>query len=423
MPDGFAEIKDAVTDRVRMLKALMLPIGGHPATGTVYSHYHPALYNDLKALESYKEEYLKKAYPEFGRFPDEKFGFTSVAFPYSGYYVLRDGWKADSVYLWLIGARMGMGHASFNINGVALCAYGMNMLINAGASCYDNMTFVLPEQRGIIKQIEKYKRSSYGENTLLIDGKSQSRLDKGENNFIEPYQTAIDAGFHTGEQFDFAEGFYDGPYGELNAVHNRQVIFVKKLKIFIIIDRVDIEGKHKFTECWHVMPDDIKAREQYGEGWKACGYKPEEIFTEGNKVYTAKPDAPNFSIHVFGSNPEITRHYGELEPCSGWLSPCIVGERYKKTDIHVEWEADGPTKLVTVISPYRNKEEVISRIECSEGLHIYAADGEEVLLTEDEIRIGENVLKFSEITAPEDFFWKKENGLLKPDYTRESTTF
>lgn len=426
IPQEFEKIKNSVVWRIRMLRAVSLPFGGFPATGTAYSHYPPKLYDDLKRLREYKKAYLEKRYPCFNEINDKKFNFTSIAFPYSGYYVLRDSLDVDAVYLWLMGARQGMGHMSENINNFALCAYGMNMLINAGASSYGNPNFVIPEQLKIIDQIDEYKNSSYGENLVLIDGQSQSRLKNGQNNIIKPYQDTIKARFYTGDDFDFAESFYNGSYGkdekEIKATHNRQVIFVRKHKFFIITDIIETDGNHDYTSCLHLMPNEISVQDGTGTKWSATGFDPEDIMVSGNKILTKKKGSPNIAIYVVKEKFKITKRIGELSPCYGWLASSIVGKRHKKTDIHISYSDEGISKTVLVIAPSKDENEVISKISYENGqIKILTKTNDTIILENEVISIlGENKvsLNLKNIDIPVGFNWEEGEEGIYPSYTK-----
>ena len=159
--------------------------------------------------------------------------FTSVAFPYSGYYVLRDGWRWDSRYLWLMAARRGSGHATENINSIALAAFGRHLLVDSGPESYGNPDFLPEDQRPYEKAIDQYADASVSHNTVIVDGQSQRRLIYGEN-FPDrrPYKKPINARWLHTDDFDFVEGKYDDGYGndvatDIRAVHLRQIIFVR----------------------------------------------------------------------------------------------------------------------------------------------------------------------------------------------------
>ena len=372
-PETAQEIIAKGLRRKRFLRSMETPVGGVPASGSASQIYPPYDMNQeyrtrmLQMMEQNAEYYPD---PMYDRIKNNLWGdrtlpppaFTSIAFPYGGYYIFRDGWKNDSLFGFFMGARVGFGHCCDNSNALDLTAYGRLLLCSGGASYYGSMDFVPASQREIIEQIEAYRFSAFGHNTLSVDGYSQRRHIYGEN-FIRPaYQNPIPARFFPSDILEFAEGFYQDGYGdhttEIQVSHHRMVFFLKQEKLWIVIDETKSDTPHKYTLSWGFPPRNFYTTfnpEATSHTVPAAGFAPEEIQIDAQKqmIYTQDPRGANVFLYQFGPSHTYTRYCGALAPARGWLAPAIRGERYPKTDVHVSWEGTN-TRMITVIAPSKD---------------------------------------------------------------------
>ncbi|MCP4639919.1 MAG: SUMF1/EgtB/PvdO family nonheme iron enzyme [bacterium] len=371
IPDWVTNLRRAGTKRMRFFAGLQQPFGQVPATGSAYTVYPPDVFRDPEALAALKKRELARVTENLKNWPDPDveriynhlFGpgtqeapeFTSAAFPFSGFYMMRDGWDAMSRYLWLMGARPGQGHACENINAVDVIAFGRHMLIAGGADSYSNPEWIPEDQRPIIEQLDLYRGQSFSRNTVVVDGHSQRRLIFGDTLVRVPYDTPIPCRWLASPTFDFAEAHYDDGYGntadtDIRASHARQVIFVREAGIWIVTDLVTADAPRTYTACWNFPPEDFETR-----SWRAAGFGEMEVaFDAGQRtIATSDPDAPNLFIHQFCASPlSYEKHFGALDPARGWLAPGISGRRYPKVDIHSSWEGPaGASILVSALVP------------------------------------------------------------------------
>jgi formylglycine-generating enzyme required for sulfatase activity len=373
-PAWIAPLQQAAIERTRMFAALQYPFGGLPATGTNYVRHPPALWQSAQQRTSWLAEERQRTtngqgFVDLRDFPDPlaqqvvdvltdqphaaAIPFTSVAFPYSGYYALRDGWRWDSRYLWLMAARRGSGHAVENINSIAIAAFGRHLLVDSGPESYGNPDFLPKDQQAYVKPIDDYAHSSLSHNTVIVDGQSQRRLIHGEMSpELRPYDRPIATRWLDTADFNFVEGNYDDGYGndpatDIRAAHLRQIIFVRSAGLWIVLDRLSANAPHTYTQLWNFPPliekDDPNP-----------GFKQDQVAVEPDQqlITTRDPDGPNISLYEFNTEPMTYQtFYGNLQPFRGWYNMGIVGRRYPKTDVHANWKSDGDTLLVTVIVP------------------------------------------------------------------------
>lgn len=362
-PPAWIQEMDAYAQlRRSFLLSLTQPFGGLPTTGTagLVCPPNPASEIYMESIQKRLGEapeitWWEQAKKHLLANTDAPVEFTSVSFPYGGYYVSRSGWGPQDIYLFFQTSRHGRGHATEACNGIQLCGYGRQFLVGAGASSYGNKGFVPEDQWEIIEQIDHYQHLSFGRNTVLVDGMSQKRLYQGENSFYPEYSEPIPCLNYISDHFDVFEGRYEDGYGmsypETFPTHTRRVIFVKRAELFIIIDNMNSDEPHRYTQTWGFMPEGVDMKT-----YQAFGFRQNEVVTGQNCIFTKDPDGANIFLNQFGQRMDYQIHYGELNPAYGWLAPAIGARRVSKPDVHAMWQGDiGNSTLLTVISFSRSR--------------------------------------------------------------------
>lgn len=175
---------------------------------------------------------------------------TSVAFPYSGHYVMRSGWDKDSLYLLFDAGPFGAGHQHEDKLHIVLYAYGRQLLLDAGNYMYDRSRW------------RRYVLSTRGHNTVRVDGCDQNRRNRRET-WVLPYPfKPLPNLWVSREEFDYAEGTYDSGYGPenlINVTHRRAIFFVKP-RYWIIVDTLkpQDEKEHEYESIFHLDADSAK---------------------------------------------------------------------------------------------------------------------------------------------------------------------
>ena len=163
LPPGYREKVDAIFD----FPAYMVkPNGSYPSVNDNYSAQDPEKLPerrggtitlgveitgrpDLRYIESFGAEGAPPAW-------------TSRAFPYAGFYVMRSDWSAEARYLVFDGGRSAGGHNHVDKLSFELYAYGNTLVTDSGcggpwASAWRSEYFVGPA----------------GHNTIMVDGRGQ----------------------------------------------------------------------------------------------------------------------------------------------------------------------------------------------------------------------------------------------------------
>lgn len=169
---------------------------------------------------------------------------TSTAFPYSGHYVMRSGWDSKARYLLLDAGPFGSGHQHEDKLHLVACAYGHQLLLDAGNYMYDHSRW------------RRYVLSTRGHNTIRVDGNDQNRRRHRDTWVLPlPFQP-LDNTWVSNEQFDYAVGRYDSGYGpnrEVQVTHTRAVVFVKP-DYWVIVDTLEPQdsAEHSYESLFHL---------------------------------------------------------------------------------------------------------------------------------------------------------------------------
>lgn len=278
--------------------------------------------------------------------------FTSIAYPYGGFYVMRNGWDKQAHHLFFMASRPAVGHADRCKNSLQLTAFGKTMLIDSGPPTYSNAADVTPFNR--------YMDSTYAHNTLVVDGLSQvldAKLPR------ESYDTPLPARWHSSSAFDLAEGLYTWSYEDTetenkkspiptgDVTHQRQVVFLKPLGLCLVVDIVKSAGAHDYTQVWNF----------------AAAYKQEEVVADGARrcIFTQAATGPNITLRQFSVQPlRYASFYGQTQPVRGWYHERPTEPfTLKKVDVHANWSGEGDQLLVTLLEPMKASTPTIAAVK------------------------------------------------------------
>ena len=248
-------------------------------------------------------EYIKTG-GEDGSPPTE----TSYAFPYAGYYVMRDGWDISSPYLIFDAGYFGSGHQHEDKLNFVLYAYGQPLIIDPGIHRYVRDAF------------EQYFRSSRGHNSIMVDGKGQRRGLHLRKEEIPDSETR----WISQKEFDFAQGWYRDGFSTRSQrekdmenlekdIHHRRSIFHPCGGYYLIHDFIAGDGLREIEQIFHIAPV-IKSM------------SPPEvepgnvIFLENGVVQTDNSGCSNIAII-----PIQTRYIMDIRDVCGQTEPYVAG--------------------------------------------------------------------------------------------------
>ncbi len=354
------QLKEKQTAFYRLTAAIRTPFGELPAMSSCPSPNPKPIWNDLAARKSQLVNAFNKMPGQtdagvaeiasqfnFENKTKEP-AFTSIRFPYSGYYVQRKNWNWDSPYLFFQDSRPARGHANMGHNAIQVMAYGRPLLVSAGQPVYS--AGQLPdEMKNDFMAINELlgEDSSLKTNTVMVDGKSQSRGTVSQTAYPEP----IDARWLTSANFDFMEGYFDLGYRDAGKVnHRRMVTFVRDPGFWIVADimRVLDNKEHSFSQIWNFPAfNDTPPTLAYG-------FKKEELQIDKNGMHTSDPTGPNVWLYHFGVNPiDYKVNFGQKNPYLGWFVPSF-GNLLPANQVFAGWKSSTNSVLITIIWPTPN---------------------------------------------------------------------
>lgn len=290
---------------------------------------------------------------------DEKADYTSVYLPFGGYGTMlsgRDDMLNDMSLNFYNNNKASNGHYGQYVNGVTLTAYGRPLITSGGCPWYGE-GFAPESQLGIYDVLNAYfeEQSTYKGSTLIVNGANQATSK------IKPSEM-LNSNWMAGENFDFADGVWDGGYVQNgktvnSAVHNRSFMFVKQAGLYIVEDEVKnmTNSSNTYSQIWR-LPGNTKDVANF------TGFTNEQVIVDGenNLLKTEDKTGPNVWISDFSSSDlEYVKYYGQLEPRAiGWTNGGTGSERKPASDVHISWkdEAAETTKVVSVLDPVKNTE-------------------------------------------------------------------
>jgi regulation of enolase protein 1 (concanavalin A-like superfamily) len=270
--------------------------------------------------------------------------FTSIAFPFSGYFLQRSGWTMDDMALFFMSGRPQRGHSMRDKNAIQVSAHGRDLLVASGFPTYGS------NSSGYPAGVENYlaEHSSAKVNTVLVDGKSQNRTDAQQ-----VYTDPVNSLWHTSPHFDFVEGLHAAGYGdELDVSHQRQTVFVKEAGAWVVLDNLfsTDQTSHTYRQTWNFQPYYTPT-----SGTSVFGFKENEVLVDSvnKRIYTADNDTtqtPNVFLHSFGNNVSYEKYYGSTAPIYGWYARGY-GDGIPAVDVHARFSGVGNQQLITLIKP------------------------------------------------------------------------
>jgi hypothetical protein len=238
----------------------------------------------------------------------------SMGFPDGGYFVMRDGWKTNSNYLFFDCGPHGMlncGHAHADALSFDLAASGVTQLVDPGTFTYTGS-----------QEMRDWFRSSMAHNTLTIDGQSSS-VSAGPFSWqtIAKCETSK---WITHERFDFVRGSHDGYQRFPDPVeHARSILFLKN-DYWILRDHLKSKASHQADLWFHFSANATPV-------------------IEASDSASAAVVTGELGIHLVADGGRWRREDGAVSDCYGSKVPARV--------YAYSLEISGNTEIFTLLLP------------------------------------------------------------------------
>lgn len=344
----------AVANYRRMTWALRTPHMVVPLVGNVGHSKAPQLWKDATTASSYVSTKSAQGTSDVltqqicNAYKGQTTGvpaFTSLSFPYAGYYTQRNGWKWNSQYLFFNAARAARGHKMSDNNGIQIVAYGRDMLVTDGPPDYFG-TLPGPVSKAM------NEGSSLKVNTVMVDGNSQTKSPI----LVSAANTTIATPFCNTPNLDFVEGNYNQGYGAIGSTtaaisdvsHNRKVIYLKGAGLWLVSDLMKNTGtvSRTYRQTWNFAP--------WLPTGSTYGYTTDQVVVDASekKIYTNDATGPNILLQHVGTMPmkSYKSYYGDAASGLGYYATGISAATPAK-DVHAEWTTTGNSALGTIIQP------------------------------------------------------------------------
>ena len=176
---------------------------------------------------------------------------NSRAFPQSGYYVMRTGWREAEHHLAFDCGPIAAGlhadavpssaHGHSDLLSFTLAAHGKPLIVDGGFYTYDEDPLW-----------HRYFREASAHNTLLVDGASHANFHP--SNAWSSVATPESMQWHSTSLFEYVESGHAGFFGVVPAVRHRRALFWDLADKWVILDRLEGEGVHDVEVFFHFAP-------------------------------------------------------------------------------------------------------------------------------------------------------------------------
>lgn len=231
-------------------------IGDIMALGTVLFNSAEYKYFASKKIASKDYWFLSQQQIEsFDKIKPEKPKITSAEFASTGYYIMRNGWNKDDLYM-IISAGLSVekpDHQHGDMLGIQAYAFGNMILPNYQVRYY------LPDL--------EYFKNSWVKNVALVDSITQGQSwtgNKGGSGFGKFKKLPVPKiiSWCKNADIDIFTAEHNG-YADLGVTYKRQVIFIKD-GFWIVQDKFESnKEKRKFQQVWQGHYDEELAMQHY----------------------------------------------------------------------------------------------------------------------------------------------------------------
>lgn len=154
--------------------------------------------------------------------------FTSISYPWAGWRVMRENWRADGLCLFFETGPLGVTHYHEDKLGFHLFGHGEHLLREFGFYPYDQSEW------------SRHSGTARAHNTILINGAGQNR-NASHPKYLKVESPDENGTWFTDADFDYARGEYtNGLFTDVDGnnyrmTHRREIIYIKP-DVFIVMD-------------------------------------------------------------------------------------------------------------------------------------------------------------------------------------------
>lgn len=348
---------DKVDNRYKSLTSLVSPLGMLPNVGHNFSSYslkdnlatYAPMVTDRETVDRIMSHISGDA-----SLPEPK--FTSVGFPYGGFYIMRNSWQSTSPYVFFKSGRMSGGHYDLSCLSLIYDAYGERLLIDAGPHSYQYTS----------QEFDRYLQTAFAHNTVTVNDQSQVTH---RNTDFPDFMNINTALWYTSDKFDVVKDRYTNGYAEkvmdiwdqvkniTDVKHERYVINDRENELTLVVDDMLTGSNYSYEQNWNF------AYKFADYGSVICDADEKYIKTNLND---GKAGLEMYSISEHPVEYEIRS--GEREPARGWYQYDYGTDYYAGMHVQSKWYGEGDSSMAMLINPTdENTSKVISREAFADG--------------------------------------------------------
>jgi len=266
------------------------------------------------------EDAFKKFQSMASSHPQKSF----MAYPDSGYYIMRNGFAGDSDYFIFDCGPIGWGsggHGHADALSFQLQSHGFPFFVDPGTYSYN-----------IDYEWRDYFRSTRAHNTITVDGLDQSEM--GDRMSWKTVANSKSLIANNANQFCFLGGKHDGYARLKDPVETHRYVFYDKRGFFIVCDYFFCNGEHQYDHYLYLDDHCFPS-----------------ILAEMNGVVEIKRESERLYLHYLDvESREIKILRGQIKPSMlGWFSGSY-GEKHSIPAICSGKRGYGNTSIVVLLS-------------------------------------------------------------------------
>ncbi len=259
---------------------------------------------------------------------------TSCVLPDAGGFILRDGFKPDSMVACFHNGDY--HHTERTSLALDLYAAGRTLVTAPGRYGYYQPEFV------------PYFASA-GYNTLMVDG---SPLQVWGEHSLRQGRDLTDTSWKLGADVDWAWGSHPTGFDAAPDLRWQRGLLFAKGEYWLVVDRIRGAGTHDFSLRWLLTPSETV------------------VESDGLGVHTRNPDANVRFVPAVPTGTRLDVWLGHREPLRGWYS-AENGTMMASPQLEYTWRGGAPALTAMLIVPYRDQlpAYTLSLSSTADGIH------------------------------------------------------
>ncbi|MFD0693371.1 alginate lyase family protein [Paenibacillus sp. GCM10027628] len=250
---------------------------------------------------------------------------ATVAFPQTGYYVMKDAEQ----YLFFDAASMGGAHGHADALNLEWMWKRNLLFLDPGRYTYEEGEW------------RRYFKSTRAHNTVTVDGLDQTPYVSTQE-WGTPLAECVTNRWITGEAYDFIDASHNG-YMRLDApvLHHRWLLLGKTSSLLIIVDWLEGEGEHDIEQRFQLPPS-----------------SQVRILDDGNHEWQTTVDYATGAVQLQMKWKTSGACHFSVGSEAGWVSE-IYGAKEESPVIVGKGNMAGRMGIVTVCIPIDLKEDAV----------------------------------------------------------------